>query len=69
LLAGLFVAQLLLTVSFLDYIHTTGGSTSGDYGIVYRLEERFRLQTADYFRIPQQTVTWSVERGTGNAER
>jgi hypothetical protein len=56
LLTGLFLAQLLLTVSFLDYIHTTGGSTSGDYGIVYRLESRFRSQSADYFRIPQQTV-------------
>lgn len=52
LLAGLFLAQFLITLNFLGYIHANGGTTSGDYGIVYRLDHHFRALGPDFFRIP-----------------
>jgi hypothetical protein len=37
-LAALWLAQLLMTVSFLFYIHLTHGDPSGDYGIAYQFQ-------------------------------
>ncbi len=37
-LAALWLAQLLITVSFLFYIHLTHGDPSGDYGIAYQFQ-------------------------------
>ena len=37
-LAALWLAQLLITVSFLFYIHTTHGDPSSDYGIAYQFQ-------------------------------
>ena len=55
-LGSLLALQLLLSVAFLGYIHSSGGSASGDYGIVYRLEKHFRSQAAENFSVPKQTV-------------
>ncbi|GIW78702.1 MAG: hypothetical protein KatS3mg105_0509 [Gemmatales bacterium] len=38
LLAGMVVAQLLITICFLHFIHANGGATGGDYGLAYRLQ-------------------------------
>ncbi|MBS2033263.1 MAG: hypothetical protein JST54_35645 [Deltaproteobacteria bacterium] len=35
-LAAIVIAQLGLSVTFLDYIHTNGGAPGGDYGRAYR---------------------------------
>jgi hypothetical protein len=53
LLAGLVAVQFLITVNFLGYIHTTGGSTSGDYGIVYHLDQKYRTTTPNWFFSPR----------------
>jgi hypothetical protein len=57
LLVGLFVAECLLTVSFLAYIHVHEGSRSGDYGVVYRHSgQRFRTAPEGQFHRPRPTV-------------
>jgi hypothetical protein len=48
-LAGLCIAQLLITACFLGYIHHTGGTRKGDYGIAYRINTKFRHLTAKEF--------------------
>ena len=40
LLVSLCVAELLLAISFLGYIHVNGGARAGDYGVAYRMQER-----------------------------
>lgn len=40
LLAGLFVAQLVVTLSFLGYVHAHHGADGGDYGRGYRWQTR-----------------------------
>jgi hypothetical protein len=57
LLAGLFVVQLLITAGFLHYIHQTGGSMSGDYGLVYRMQVHLRRMNPEDFRKRQATTT------------
>lgn len=39
LLLALWVAQLVLTMLFLYYIHVNGGARGEDYGVVYRLQQ------------------------------
>ena len=46
LLGFLCVAQLLLTASFLRYVHQNGGSRGGDYGVSYRAGQGLGLSPA-----------------------
>jgi hypothetical protein len=39
LLLTLCVCQLLLSATFLAYIHVNGGAVHGDYGVVYGAQE------------------------------
>lgn len=61
LLASLCAVQFLITLNFLAYIHVTGGSKSGDYGIVYRLDTTFRKLSPDFFAVPKKTI-WEGTR-------
>jgi hypothetical protein len=56
MLGGLIAAQLFITTNFLIYIHQTGGSKSGDYGLVYRECDELRSVPADNFRKPKMTL-------------
>ncbi len=40
LLIGLWLAELIMSAGFVDYIHTNQGSTYGDYGPAYHLRGR-----------------------------
>jgi hypothetical protein len=40
LLIGLWIAQLVISLSFLSYIHTHHGADGGDYGRAYRWQEQ-----------------------------
>jgi hypothetical protein len=53
-LAALVVVQLLITVNFLVYIHQTGGSRNGDYGIAYRQDTKFRGLTPYEFLLLEE---------------
>lgn len=58
LLLGLCATELLLTVSFLGYIHVNHGSQAGDYGIVYRVQEH-----SDYLPPSDDLVRGAARRG------
>jgi hypothetical protein len=60
-LAGLWLAQLLITVSFLGYVHVNQRPIRGDYGIPYGALERYRrLGPARYIQTRPQAAA-----GTG----